>query len=372
MRWRSGRPVLDLRLPHFGQQNCARRIAFRSERGDALMSEHAGVPAGWYSDPTDRSVLRYWDGQAWTEHTHHGPANSAAQSQGNAANSRGLRWWLTWWAIVPGLLLCLPFRLIALWRRPNTARGVKWVVTGVTALLLVVGFALPDDPATKPATQHRQAAAAPSASGPVSSTPTTSPSPTPAVVPRLAGLDRGRAQAALRHLGLKVGVVQTQPSALPPGSVLHQAIKPGTSLARGATVDLTIAAPLPKVPNVVGAAKASAITALQSAGFQVLISTKTTSSGADNTVLSETPSGGNRAKPGATITLVISDLHKPQTLSSAGSSSCTPGYSPCLPPASDYDCEGGSGDGPKYTGLVHVTGSDPYDLDRDGDGVGCD
>jgi hypothetical protein len=50
---------------------------------------------------------------------------------------------------------------------------------------------------------------------------------------------------------------------------------------------------------------------------------------------------------------------------------CTPGYSPCLPTASDYDCEGGTGDGPKYTGRVDVTGSDPYDLDADGNGVGC-
>jgi hypothetical protein len=39
-----------------------------------------------------------------------------------------------------------------------------------------------------------------------------------------------------------------------------------------------------------------------------------------------------------------------------------------LAPASDYDCAGGSGNGPKYTGPVRVTGSDPYDLDRDGDG----
>ena len=45
----------------------------------------------------------------------------------------------------------------------------------------------------------------------------------------------------------------------------------------------------------------------------------------------------------------------------------------CLDPnASDYDCEGGTGDGPKYTGQVEVVGSDPYDLDRDGDGVACD
>lgn len=38
---------------------------------------------------------------------------------------------------------------------------------------------------------------------------------------------------------------------------------------------------------------------------------------------------------------------------------------------SDYDCEGGSGDGPGYTGPVTVVGSDDYDLDRDGDGRGC-
>lgn len=50
---------------------------------------------------------------------------------------------------------------------------------------------------------------------------------------------------------------------------------------------------------------------------------------------------------------------------------CTPGYKPCLPPISDYDCKGGQGDGPGYTGRVEVTGTDPYDLDRDGDGFGC-
>ena len=56
------------------------------------------------------------------------------------------------------------------------------------------------------------------------------------------------------------------------------------------------------------------------------------------------------------------------------SNDCTPGYSPCLPPASDYDCSGGSGNGPAYTGRVSVdpSGGDPYDLDRDGDGIGCE
>jgi hypothetical protein len=59
-------------------------------------------------------------------------------------------------------------------------------------------------------------------------------------------------------------------------------------------------------------------------------------------------------------------------LGAGASRNCTPGYSPCLAPASDYDCFGGSGNGPKYTGPVRVTGSDPYHLDRDGDGKGCE
>ena len=49
------------------------------------------------------------------------------------------------------------------------------------------------------------------------------------------------------------------------------------------------------------------------------------------------------------------------------------GYSPCLTPGPDYDCAGGSGDGPRYVnGPVYVNGSDPYGLDSDGNGVGCE
>ncbi|HLS76938.1 MAG TPA: hypothetical protein VK083_09135 [Nocardia sp.] len=51
---------------------------------------------------------------------------------------------------------------------------------------------------------------------------------------------------------------------------------------------------------------------------------------------------------------------------------CPPSYDPCLTPEPDYDCADGEGDGPAYTGPVRVTGPDVYDLDRDGNGVGCD
>jgi hypothetical protein len=53
---------------------------------------------------------------------------------------------------------------------------------------------------------------------------------------------------------------------------------------------------------------------------------------------------------------------------------CDPNYEgACVPIASDVDCAGGSGDGPAYVrGPVYVVGSDIYDLDRDGNGVGCE
>jgi len=55
-------------------------------------------------------------------------------------------------------------------------------------------------------------------------------------------------------------------------------------------------------------------------------------------------------------------------------SNCDPNYSgACVPIASDVDCAGGTGNGPAYVhGPVYVIGSDIYDLDRDGDGVGCE
>lgn len=66
----------------------------------------------------------------------------------------------------------------------------------------------------------------------------------------------------------------------------------------------------------------------------------------------------------------VTALRGPGSSGTAGSSggSCEPGYAPCLPRTSDLDC----GDISDSLKPIHVTGSDPYRLDSDGDGLGCE
>lgn len=49
----------------------------------------------------------------------------------------------------------------------------------------------------------------------------------------------------------------------------------------------------------------------------------------------------------------------------SANSECAPGYEPCLPIADDLNC-------PEIGSQVLVVGDDPYNLDADGNGVGCE
>ena len=76
----------------------------------------------------------------------------------------------------------------------------------------------------------------------------------------------------------------------------------------------------------------------------------------------------------ATATATAAATSARSASSSTSGSGCSSGYTgACLKEGvGDYDCAGGSGDGPNYTGTVSVVGYDEFDLDRDGDGVACD
>jgi hypothetical protein len=79
--------------------------------------------------------------------------------------------------------------------------------------------------------------------------------------------------------------------------------------------------------------------------------------------------------PAISIVLVVSTAGCGSPDHSRGASrQCDANYNgACLNPNSpDYDCVGGSGNGPDYTGLVRVVGDDHFLLDRDGDGYACE
>jgi resuscitation-promoting factor RpfB len=246
---------------------------------------------------------------------------------------------------------------------PRTiALAVGRGVLGLLVLIALVASGCDRDPT-------ETAPEAPASSPSVQPAPSTR-TPKLARVPAVEGLGLANAKRKLRAAGLEVGEVDRRPSTNRKDTVLKQGVAKGTELEPGSSVPLVVAAPLPRVPSVIGKPEASAIRSLKNAGFKVKTTTQTTTSGQDGVVLSQSPRGGTRAKPNSVVGIVISNVQR--SSDAGGSRNCTPGYSPCLPPASDYDCDGGNGNGPKYTGRVRVTGPDPYDLDRDGDGVGCD
>lgn len=143
----------------------------------------------------------------------------------------------------------------------------------------------------------------------------------------------------------------------------------------------TTKAPPPRVavPDVVGVTVAQARAALSAAGMRWRTTFRRTSTAAPGTVIAQSP-GGERA-PGTVVTLTVAQaLPKPKPTPRPApepepeTGGCHPSYAgACLDPdASDYDCAGGSGNGPKYTGRVTVVGPDVFDLDRDNDGIGCE
>lgn len=80
----------------------------------------ANTPAGWFRDQTNSERLRWWDGQAWTEHTR--PLGPADQAHADASAAGGTSdvghpaladsgpkkpWYFRWWAITAVVIVAL-------------------------------------------------------------------------------------------------------------------------------------------------------------------------------------------------------------------------------------------------------------------------
>ena len=250
------------------------------------------------------------------------------------------------------------------------ARGHK-IISGLVALVLVVTVINAVAPPTEaePPDDRTQASIA---------SPTDSPEPSvePEIVipttkmPAVRGILVQKARQRIVGSDLQVEVVRKF-SNRAAGTVLSQSVTAGDRVEEGTTVTLIVAKPLPRVPTLEGMKGKVAKNRLGSAGYDVVIRRQESSSVSPGTVISTVPAAGAHVRPGRTITLIVAKAPPPPPPSTP---SCHPSYAgACLDPsASDYDCAGGSGDGPKYTGYVTVVGPDVYDLDSDGDGAGCE
>jgi beta-lactam-binding protein with PASTA domain len=114
-------------------------------------------------------------------------------------------------------------------------------------------------------------------------------------------------------------------------------------------------------------------------GLRGTIKYKATARYPAGTVISQSRKTGAGVLPDSRIALVVAKAPPPTTAppppSTTPSRSCDPSYPDvCLDPnAVDYDCAGGSGNGPKYVeGPIRVLPPDPFDLDGNGDGWGCE
>jgi beta-lactam-binding protein with PASTA domain len=134
-----------------------------------------------------------------------------------------------------------------------------------------------------------------------------------------------------------------------------------------------------KVPRLVGLKLARAKDTLGDRGLKATIRYKSTASYPAGTVISQSRKAGASVLPDSGITLVVAKAPPPPPSTAppptAPPQNCDPSYPDvCLDPgAVDYDCAGGSGNGPEYVeGPIRVRPPDPFDLDRNGDGWGCE
>jgi hypothetical protein len=137
------------------------------------------------------------------------------------------------------------------------------------------------------------------------------------------------------------------------------------------------------VPRLVGMRLTRAKASLADRGLTAKVTYKSTARYPAGTVIGQSRKAGAGVLPETTINLVVAKAPPPSPSTAppappptAPARDCHPSYPDvCLrPDASDYDCEGGSGNGPYYvSGPLRVLPPDPFDLDgNDNDGWGCE
>ncbi|WP_326636939.1 PASTA domain-containing protein [Streptosporangium sp. NBC_01755] len=125
-------------------------------------------------------------------------------------------------------------------------------------------------------------------------------------VPKLVGLARSAARAALAQAGLVAGGVSTRCSDQPAGRVLASTPGAGSRVSPGSAVALVISRHGVPVPSITGQSAADASNTLGGAGFAVRTRARlVTNEAQDGVVLAQSVAPGTCARPGATVVITV-------------------------------------------------------------------
>jgi eukaryotic-like serine/threonine-protein kinase len=155
-------------------------------------------------------------------------------------------------------------------------------------------------------------------------------------VPSVKGFTTDDARSALDDAGFKTAVKEQESQDQDPGTVLDQDPQPGTTVAKGSTVTITVAkAPPDKaVPDLTGRTERFATRVLHQAGFEVATQSQDVGDPAqDGKVIDQSPAPGDKAKKGSTVTITLGHLTStaPPAPGSGGTTTPAPTPTPTTP-----------------------------------------
>ena len=130
----------------------------------------------------------------------------------------------------------------------------------------------------------------------------------PVTVPNVVGMTQAQAEKKLSAAKLKVTTAPKPTTKEPPGTVVAQSPVAGGTALTGSSVLLELAVkPTPTtVPNVVGKTSGQAESALKAAGLVPEKKSKNSGSVAKGSVISQSPSAGDKVDTGSKVTITVS------------------------------------------------------------------
>ena len=137
---------------------------------------------------------------------------------------------------------------------------------------------------------------------------TVSSGPGSGTVPPVVGLALAKAERQIRAAGLVPKPITPQSSSVyPTGQVINTYPQAGQTPQLGSNVELIVSTGPAKVtvPDVTGETEGQAKSDLHAAGFQVKVTSETTTSTPSGRVASQTPAGNSSEASGSTVTIVV-------------------------------------------------------------------